>query len=91
MSQSTFTFRVDTKLKDAFNQVALEHDRTSAQLMRDFMHQFIRNSHEEGNFQIWFASKVEAGRNDIAQGNFITQEEAEKKAVTRCNILLAKS
>ena len=37
MSEATFTFRVDQTLKNAFSTAAKAHDRTGAQLLRDFM------------------------------------------------------
>ncbi len=83
MPESTFTFRVDSELKEAFSQLAQEHNRTAAQLLRDFMRQFIRDSHNQESWNTWFASKVEAGQNDIAKGNFITNEEAESRAKSR--------
>lgn len=37
MSDATFTFRVDEALKSEFATAAKARDRTSAQLLRDFM------------------------------------------------------
>ena len=40
-------FRVDKKLRDAFNQVVAEQDRSKSQLIRDFMRQTIRAAGRE--------------------------------------------
>lgn len=40
--ESTFTFRVDSDLKRAFDLAAKGQDRTGAQLLRDFMREYSR-------------------------------------------------
>ena len=47
MSEATFTFRVDEALKSEFSNAAQSRDRTAAQLLRDFMRDFVRQ-HQEG-------------------------------------------
>ena len=42
MSEATFTFRVDEGLKDQFSTAAKSRDRTGAQLLRDFMRDFVK-------------------------------------------------
>jgi len=42
MSEATFTFRVDETLKNEFATAAKARDRTGAQLLRDFMREFVR-------------------------------------------------
>jgi len=42
MSEATFTFRVDETLKSDFSSAAKSCDRTGAQLLRDFMRDFVR-------------------------------------------------
>ncbi|WP_322010054.1 hypothetical protein [Paraburkholderia sp. J12] len=42
MSDVTFTFRVDATLKSEFATAAKAHDRTVAQLLRDFMRNYVR-------------------------------------------------
>ena len=42
MSEATFTFRVDESLKEQFTTAAKGRDRTGAQLLRDFMRDFVR-------------------------------------------------
>jgi predicted transcriptional regulator len=42
MSDVTFTLRVDETLKADFSKAAKARDRTSAQLLRDYMCQFVR-------------------------------------------------
>jgi hypothetical protein len=37
MSETTFTFRVEDNLKASFTDAAKRKDRTTAQLLRDFM------------------------------------------------------
>ena len=42
MTDTTFTFRVDETLKDAFSTAAKACDRTVAQLLRDFMRDYVQ-------------------------------------------------
>jgi predicted transcriptional regulator len=42
MSDATFTFRVDDDLKKQFALAAKERDRIGAQLLRDFMRDFVQ-------------------------------------------------
>ena len=42
MSEATFTFRVDEALKAEFSNAARNRDRNAAQLLRDFMRDFVR-------------------------------------------------
>ena len=44
MGEATFTFRVDEALKAEFAQAAKADDRTAAQLLRDFMRDYVRGS-----------------------------------------------
>lgn len=42
--ESTFTFRVDAALKKAFEQAAKSNDRSSSQLLRDFMREYVKRN-----------------------------------------------
>ncbi|MEA0792622.1 ribbon-helix-helix protein, CopG family [Xanthomonas campestris pv. campestris] len=46
--ESTFTFRVDATLKKAFEQAAKSNDRSSSQLLRDFMRDYVKR-HAQGD------------------------------------------
>ena len=54
MNEATFTFRVDETLKNQFATAAKSRDRTSAQLMRDFMRDFVRQQQEAAAHDAWF-------------------------------------
>ncbi len=42
MTEATFTFRVDESLKAEFAAAAKARDRSGAQLLRDFMRDFVK-------------------------------------------------
>lgn len=46
--ESTFTFRVDSALKKAFEQAAKSTDRSGSQLLRDFMREYVKR-HAQGD------------------------------------------
>lgn len=92
MSEATFTFRVDETLKSEFTTAAKASDRTGAQLLRDFMREFIKKEQETAEYDQWVRQKVEAGRAAVAQGRVISAEEVEAEAAEwRKNLLNGRS
>lgn len=88
MSEATFTFRVDETLKSEFTTAAKASDRTGAQLLRDFMREFIKKERETAEYDQWVRQEVEAGRAAVAQGRVISAEEVEAEAAEwRRNLL----
>lgn len=47
MSEATFTFRLENNLKQSFSAAAKASDRTGAQLLRDFMRDFVKQQQAE--------------------------------------------
>ena len=80
MSEATFTFRVDEELKNAFSTAAKARDRTGAQLLRDFMRDFVRQQQEVTEHDAWFRSQVQAGLATANAGEVISAEEVEAEA-----------
>ena len=62
MSDATFTFRVDEDLKAEFAYAAKAHDRTGAQLLRDFMRSYVAQQQEAQHYDAWLADKVAQAR-----------------------------
>lgn len=88
MHETTFTFRVDETLKSEFSAAAKASDRTGAQLLRNFMREFIKKEREAAEYERWLQQKVTAAREDIAQGRVIAAEEVENEALEwRKNLL----
>src|SRR5690606_12584350 len=58
MSDATFTFRVDEELKSRFAEAAKARDRTGAQLLRDFMRDFVARQ-EAAQYDTWFREQVQ--------------------------------
>lgn len=88
MSEVTFTFRVDEALKSQFATAAKERDRTAAQLLRDFMREFVREREEAAEHDAWFRRQVQTGLESANAGNLVPASEVEtrfaaKRAATR--------
>ncbi len=88
MSEATFTFRVDESLKTEFSTAAKARDRSSAQLLRDFMRDFVRQQQEAAEHDTWFRRQVQIGLDSANAGNLIPAAEVEakfaaKRAATR--------
>ncbi len=58
MADSTFTFRVDDKLKAAFAEVAGAQERTAAQLLRVLMRDTVQQWHESQEHDAWFRGEI---------------------------------
>lgn len=88
ISETTFTFRVDEALKSEFSTAAKNRDRNAAQLLRDFMRDFVRQQQEAAEHDAWFRRQVQIGLDSANAGNLIPAAEVEakfaaKRAATR--------
>lgn len=85
MSQATFTFRVDENLKEAFSAIAQAQDRSSAQLLRDFMRAYVQDNADKISYDQWFKAKVESGRLSALKGELYDLDtvEAETRALQK--------
>lgn len=83
MNESTFTFRVDDALKSQFAQAAKSCDRSGAQLLRDFMREFVQQQEEAAEHDAWFRRQVQIGINSANAGNLVPAAEVEAKFAAR--------
>lgn len=83
MSEATFTFRVDEALKDQFTTAAKGRDRTGAQLLRDFMRDFVRQQQEAVEHDTWFRRQVQAGLDSANAGHLVSSDEVEAEFAAR--------
>jgi len=83
MSDATFTFRVDEGLKTEFANAAKAHDRTGAQLLRDFMRSYVAQQEEAQQYDAWLAKKVEQSRASAEAGNLIPASDVEARFAAR--------
>ncbi|MCK9201065.1 MAG: hypothetical protein M0P59_10845 [Gallionella sp.] len=83
MSEATFTFRVDEGLKNQFTTVAKGRDRTAAQLLRDFMRDYVLQQQEAAAHDAWFQRQVNTGLASANAGNLIPAEEVEAEFAAR--------
>ena len=82
MPEATFTFRVDETLKSAFTAAAKAHDRTGAQLLRDFMRGVVSQQQETAEHDAWFRREVEAAlaEADGPSTRWISNERAKRES-----------
>ena len=79
MTDATFTFRVDERLKTEFSTAAKSRDRTGAQLLRDFMRAYVRQQ-EAVEHDAWFRQQVQVGLDSANAGDVIPVAEVEAEA-----------
>lgn len=95
MSETTFTFRVDESLKSEFANAAKAHDRSGAQLLRDFMRSYVTQQDEPQQYDAWLLNKVEQSRASAEAGNLISAADVEarftaRRAATRARFAATK-
>lgn len=83
MSDSTFTIRVDDALKSQFTQAAKSRDRSGAQLLRDFMREFVKQQQDTAEHDDWFRREVQAGLDSANAGNLVSAAEVEAQFAAR--------
>ena len=83
MSDATFTFRVDEAQKSEFATAAKARDRTSAQLLRDFMREFVQQQRDAAEHDAWFQRQVQAGLDSANAGRLVPSAEVEAKFAAR--------
>ncbi|MBN3787478.1 hypothetical protein [Burkholderia sp. Ac-20353] len=83
MSEATSTFRVDETLKAEFATAANTHHRTGAQLLRDFMRDYVKQQQEAAEHDAWLRAKVERSRASANAGNLVPAAEVEARFAVR--------
>lgn len=77
MTEATVIVRVDDELKTAFTEAAKAADRTTSQLLRDFMRDYVKRQAEQAEYDAWLREKVEAGRKAVREGRVASSEDVE--------------
>lgn len=80
MNEAIFTFRVDETLKNEFATAAKARDRTGAQLLRDFMRQFVQSQQDAAAHDTWFREQVQIGIDAANAGDVLSTDEMESEA-----------
>lgn len=83
MSDATFTFRVEESLKEQFTLAAKGRDRSGAQLLRDFMREFVQQQQNSSEHDTWFRQQVQAGMDSANAGNLVAAADVEAKFAAR--------
>lgn len=88
MGEGTYTFEVDETLKAEFARAAEAGDLTGAQVLRNFMEDYVRQRHDASEYDAWFRREVQIGLDSADAGRLIPEAEVEakfaaKRAATR--------
>ena len=90
MTEATFTFRVDESLKQEFSNFAKDIDRSGAQLLRDFMRDFVKQQQEAASYDAWYQKQVQIGLDEANAGQLVPHEEVKSRFEEKRASLLAK-
>lgn len=83
MNEATFTFRVEEELKENFASAAKARDRTAAQLLRDFMRDFVKKQQDAAEQDAWFRRQVQVGLDSANAGNLVPAGDVEAEFAKR--------
>lgn len=83
MSETTFTFRVEEELKTQFTTAAKGRDRSGAQILRDFMRDFVRQQQEAAEHDSWFRREVQRGLDAANAGHLAPADDVEAEFAAR--------
>lgn len=83
MSEATFTFRLDESLKQNFAAAAKASDRTGAQLLRDFMREFVQQQQDIRQHDQWFRQQVQIGIDSADAGSLLSASDVEARFAAR--------
>ena len=61
----------------------VDPDRTGAQLLRDFMRDYVKQQQEAAEYDAWLRAKVERSRASANAGNLVPAAEVEAKFAAR--------
>ncbi len=87
MGQSTVVVRVENELKNAFADAAKAADRTTSQLLRDYMRDYVESQTDAAAHDAWFRRQVAKGLDDARAGRVKPSDKveahfAERRAAT---------
>ena len=81
MSEATFSFQVEESLKEQFTTAAKARDASEAELMRQFMRDFVKRQQQEAaEYDVQFRQAVQAGIDEANAGDVLSAEEVEAEA-----------
>ncbi len=74
---TTFTFQVDKELEAAFSDAAAAKDMSGADILRDFMRDYVEQENHTGAYDAWFRRKVQTSIDAANVGQIISDEAVE--------------
>jgi len=82
MAEVTYTFRLEAELREQFAEAAASGHRKTAQLLRDFMRQYVREQRDAAQREEMFALRVKRSLAAARRGELVDNEvvEAESRA-----------
>ena len=82
MGEATFTVQVDEDLERAFANAAKSHDCTAADLVREFMREYVAGHDVKAEYDRWFRRQVEIGLDSARAGHLVPDDAVEAEAVS---------
>ena len=92
MTVANYSFTADRDLIESFEELAQRQDADAAELLRNFMLQYVEQHQPDPDYDRWFRAKVEQGMKSAREGNLISNEDVEaefamRRAATRAKML----
>src|SRR5690625_2440720 len=86
---SVFTMKLESELHEEFMAEAKACHRPAAQIVREFMRDFVRSQRDTRAYDALLHDKAEAARQEIREGRFSPSSEVEARVADKRVRLLA--
>jgi predicted transcriptional regulator len=83
MNKASFTFPVDESLMNEFTAAARSRDRNGAELLREFMQEYVQQQQAGAEDETWFRQQVKTGLDQANAGQLIPGAEVEANFTAR--------
>ena len=81
--EAVFTMKLEPELRDNFMAEAEASHRPASQVLRELMREFVERQRQAREYDVFLASKVEAGRVSMRTGVGRANDEVEAKFAAR--------
>lgn len=87
---ATMNFRVEDDLKVQFEQATTHQDKNCAQVLRQFMRDYVQQARNNREYETWLLKKVRASLAQVAEGKVIPNDEMKARSAARREQLLGR-
>jgi predicted transcriptional regulator len=81
--EAVFTMKLEPELRTEFMAEAKTSHRPASQILRELMRDFVQRQRNARKYEEFLSGKVDQAREQIRNGQYVSNEEVETKFVAR--------